>query len=124
MGVPQAAVWAVLAGAFNSIPYFGPVMVSVGTAIVAFLQFGTVSMAAYVAGLSLVITSMEGWVLMPVLARKVVRTNEIAVFISLIFWSFVWGVWGTLLAVPMLVAVKAFCDHVDDLKPIGELLGE
>ncbi len=61
---------------------------------------------------------------MPFLARKVVRTNEIAVFISLIFWSFVWGVWGTLLAVPMLVAVKAFCDHVDDLKPVGELLGE
>jgi predicted PurR-regulated permease PerM len=124
IGLNQAVFWAVAAGAFNSIPYFGPVMVSVGTAIVAFLQFGTVSMAASVAGLSLVITSIEGWVLMPVLARKVVRTNEIAVFVSIIFWTFVWGVWGTLLAVPMLVAVKAFCDHVDDLKPIGELLGE
>ena len=124
VGLNQAVFWALAAGAFNSIPYFGPVLVSVGTAIVAFLQFGTVSMAAYVAGLSLLITSIEGWVLMPVLARKVVRTNEIAVFVSLIFWSFVWGVWGTLLAVPMLVAVKAFCDHVDDLKPIGELLGE
>ena len=124
VGLNQAVFWAVAAGAFNSIPYFGPVLVSVGTAIVAYLQFGTVSMAAYVAGLSLVITSIEGWVLMPVLARKVVRTNEIAVFISLIFWSFIWGVWGTLLAVPMLVAVKAFCDHVDDLKPFGELLGE
>lgn len=124
VGLNQAVFWAVTAGAFNSIPYFGPVLVSFGTAIVAFLQFGTVSMAAYVAGLSLVITSIEGWVLMPVLARKVVRTNEIAVFVSLIFWTFVWGVWGTLLAVPMLVAVKAFCDHVDDLKPIGELLGE
>jgi predicted PurR-regulated permease PerM len=120
----QAVFWAVAAGAFNTIPYFGPVMVSVGTTIVAFLQFGTVSMAATVGGLTLAITSIEGWVLMPILARRVVRTNEIAVFISLIFWSFVWGVWGTLLAVPMLVAVKAFCDHVDDLKPIGELLGE
>ena len=77
----QAVFWAVMAGAFNSIPYFGPVLVSVGTAIVAFLQYGTISMAAYVAGLSLVITSIEGWVLMPILARKVVRTNEIAVFI-------------------------------------------
>ena len=43
---------------------------------------------------------------------------------GLTFWSFVWGIWGTLLAVPMLVAFKAFCDHVDDLKPVGELLGE
>jgi len=124
VGLQQAVFWAVAAGAFNSIPYFGPIIVSIGTAIVAFLQFGTLSMAATVAGLSLLITSLEGWVLMPVLARRVVRTNEIAVFISLIFWSFVWGVWGTLLAVPMLVAGKAFCDHVDDLKPFGELLGE
>jgi len=124
VGLEQAVFWAVAAGAFNSIPYFGPIIVSIGTAIVAFLQFGTLSMAATVAGLSLLITSLEGWVLMPVLARRVVRTNEIAVFISLIFWSFVWGVWGTLLAVPMLVAGKAFCDHVDDLKPFGELLGE
>ena len=124
VGLEQAVFWAVAAGAFNSIPYFGPIIVSIGTAVVAFLQFGTVSMAATVAGLSLAITSLEGWVLMPMLARKVVRTNELAVFVSLIFWSFVWGVWGTLLAVPMLVAVKAFCDHVDDLKPFGELLGE
>ena len=124
VGLEQAVFWAVAAGVFNTIPYFGPVIVSVGTAVVAFLQFGTLSMAAYVAGLSLAITSLEGWLLMPLLARKVVRTNEIAVFIALIFWSFVWGVWGTLLAVPMLVAVKAFCDRIDDLKPVGELLGE
>lgn len=124
VGLEQAVFWAVAAGAFNSIPYFGPVVVSIGTAVVAFLQFGTLSMAATVAGLSLAITSLEGWVLMPILARRVVRTNEIAVFIALIFWSFVWGVWGTLLAVPMLVTVKAYCDHIDDLKPFGELLGE
>ena len=124
VGLEQAEFWALAAGAFNTIPYFGPVIVCVGTGIVAFLQFGTVSMAATVAGLSLVITSIEGWLLMPLLARRVVRTNEIAVFVSLIFWTFVWGVWGTLLAVPMLVAVKAICDHVDDLKPLGELIGE
>jgi predicted PurR-regulated permease PerM len=124
LGLEQALFWALAAGAFNSIPYFGPVIVSVGTGIVAFLQFGTLSMAVTVAAVSLAITSIEGWLLMPVLARRVVRTNEIAVFVALIFWSFVWGVWGTLLAVPMLVSVKAFCDHIDELKPIGELVGE
>jgi predicted PurR-regulated permease PerM len=124
VGLKQAGVWAIAAGVFNTVPYFGPVIVSGGTAVVAFLQFGTLSMAAYVAGISLVITSLEGWLLMPFLASRMVRTNEVAVFVALIFWSFVWGVWGTLLAVPMLVAVKACCDHVDSLKPIGELLGE
>lgn len=124
VGLEQAGVWAIAAGVFNTIPYFGPVVVSGGTAVIAFLQFGTLSMAATVAGISLAITSLEGWLLMPLLTSRVVRTNEVAVFVALIFWSFVWGVWGTLLAVPMLVAVKACCDHIDDLKPIGELLGE
>jgi predicted PurR-regulated permease PerM len=124
IGLEQAVFWAVAAGAFNTIPYFGPVLVSLGTGIVAFLQFGTLSMAATVGAVSLTITSIEGWLLMPVLARRVVRTNEIAVFVALIFWSFVWGVWGTLLAVPILVSVKAICDNIDGLKPTGELLGE
>jgi predicted PurR-regulated permease PerM len=124
VNLEQALFWGLAAGAFNTIPYFGPVIVSAGTAVIAFLQFGTLSMAATVGGLALAITSLEGWVLMPVLAKRVVRTNEIAVFVSLIFWSFVWGVWGTLLAVPMLVVAKAVFDHIDDLKPFGELLGE
>jgi predicted PurR-regulated permease PerM len=124
VGLEQAGVWAIAAGIFNSIPYFGPVIVAGGTAVVAFLQFGTISMAAFVAGISLVITSIEGWVLTPWLTSRAARTNEVAVFVGLIFWGFVWGIWGTLLAVPMLVAVKACCDRIEDLKPIGEMLGD
>jgi predicted PurR-regulated permease PerM len=124
VGLEQAALWGLAAGVFNTIPYFGPVIVAAGTAVVAFLQFGTIEMAVYVSGLSLVITTLEGWLLTPWLTSRTARTNEIAMFVGLIFWSFVWGVWGTLLAVPMLVAVKACCDRIEDLKPIGELLGE
>jgi predicted PurR-regulated permease PerM len=124
IGLEQAGVWAILAGLFNSIPYFGPVIVAAGTAMVAFLQFGTIGMTLYVSGVSLAITSIEGWLLTPWLTSRTARTNEIAVFAGLIFWSFIWGLWGTLLAVPMLVAVKACCDRIDDLKPVGELLGQ
>ena len=124
IGLEQAGLWAVAAGIFNTIPYFGPVIVAVGTAIVAFLQFGTISMAVYASGLSLAITTVEGWLLTPWLTSRTARTNEVAIFIGLIFWSFVWGIWGTLLAVPMLVMVKAYCDRIEDLKPFGELLGE
>jgi predicted PurR-regulated permease PerM len=123
IGLEQAGLWGLAAGILNSIPYFGPVIVAVGTAVVAFLQFGTVSMALLVSGTALAITSLEGWLLMPMFTSRVVRTNEVAVFVALIFWSFVWGGWGTLLAVPMLVSVKACCDHIDRLKPIGDLLG-
>jgi predicted PurR-regulated permease PerM len=124
LGVNQAAMWGVAAGVFNSIPYFGPVIVAAGTAVAGFLQFGTITMAVSVAGVSVVITSLEGWLLTPWLTSRATRTNEVAMFVGLIFWSFVWGIWGTLLAVPMLVVVKAFCDRIEDLKPIGELLGE
>jgi predicted PurR-regulated permease PerM len=124
IGLEQAGVWGVAAGVFNNIPYFGPVIVSGGTAILAFLQFGTISMAAYVAAIALAITTIEGWLLMPMLTRRMSRINEVAIFLALIFWSFIWGVWGTLLAVPMLMSVKACCDRIEQLKPIGELLGE
>jgi predicted PurR-regulated permease PerM len=124
LGLQQAAFWGLAAGIFNSIPYFGPLIVAAGTALVGFLQFGTIPMALYVSGVSLAITSLEGWLLTPWLTSRTARTNEVAIFVALIFWSFVWGIWGTLLAVPMLVALKACCDHVEDLKSVGELLGE
>jgi predicted PurR-regulated permease PerM len=124
VGLQQAGFWGLTAGIFNSIPYFGPIIVALGTAVVGFLQFGTIGMAVYVSGISLVITSLEGWLLTPWLTSRTARTNEVAIFVGLIFWSFVWGIWGTLLAVPMLVAVKACCDRIEDLRPLGELLGE
>ena len=124
VGLNQAAVWGGLAGIFNSIPYFGPVLVTGSIAVVAFLQFGSLSTVILTAGLALVITSLEGLLLTPWLTSRAARMNAVAVFVGLIFWSFVWGIWGTLLAVPMLVVVKAFCDRIEDLKPVGELLGE
>ena len=124
LGVNQAAVWGVLAGIFNSIPYFGPVVVTGGTAFVAFLQFGNVPMAAIVSGASLLITSLEGYLLTPWLTSRASSMNAVAIFVGLLFWGWVWNVWGMLLAVPMLMVLKSICDHVEDFKPVGELLGE
>ncbi|HTK29744.1 MAG TPA: AI-2E family transporter [Vicinamibacterales bacterium] len=124
VGVQQAAVWGALAGVFNSIPYFGPVLVTGGTAVVAFLQFNSFHMAATVAGLSLAITSLEGFLLTPWLTSRAARMNAVAVFVGLLFWGWVWSVWGLLLAVPMLMIVKSVCDRVEDFKGVGELLGD
>jgi predicted PurR-regulated permease PerM len=124
MDLEQAALWGLLAGVFNSIPYYGPLIVSGGLSLVAFLQFGTVSMMLAIASISLVITSLEGWLLTPLLMGKVASMNRVAVFVGLLFWSWAWGVWGMLLAVPMMMSIKVICDHVEDLKPIGRFLGE
>jgi predicted PurR-regulated permease PerM len=124
VGLEQAALWGLLAGVFNSIPYYGPLLVSGGLAIVAFLQFGTLYMMVVVAGIALAITALEGWLLTPTLMGRVASMNRVAVFVGLLFWSWAWGVWGLLLAVPMMMSIKVICDHVDDLKPVGRFLGE
>lgn len=124
LGLEQAALWGLLAGVFNSIPYYGPVIVSTALALVAFLQFGTLYTMVLFAGVSLVITSLEGWLLTPVLMGRVASMNRVAVFVGLLFWSWAWGVWGLLLAVPMMMSIKVICDHVDGLKPVGRFLGE
>lgn len=123
LGLEQAAVWGIMAGLLNTIPYFGPVIVTTGVALVSFLQFGTLTMAAYAAGASFAITSLEGFLLTPFLVGRAARMNEVAVFVGLMFWSWTWGGVGMLLAVPMLVVVKSVCDRIEHLKPIGELLG-
>jgi len=124
LGLESPALWGLVAGIFNSIPYYGPLIVSSGLALVAFLQFGTISMMLVVAGVSLLITSIEGWLLTPTLMGRVASMNRVAVFVGLLFWSWAWGVWGMLLAVPMMMCIKVVCDHVDDLKPVGRFLGE
>jgi len=124
LGVEQAGVWGIAAGVFNSIPYFGPFVVTAGTAAVALMQFGSIKMAIVVSGLSLLITSAEGLLLTPWLTSRAARMNAVAVFVGLLFWGWVWNVWGMLLAVPMLMVTKSICDHIEDFQPIGELLGE
>jgi predicted PurR-regulated permease PerM len=124
LGLEQAVFWGLLAGVFNSIPYYGPLLVSGGLAVVAFLQFGELYTTLIIAGVSLAITSLEGWLLTPTLMGKVASMNRVAVFVGLLFWSWAWGVWGLLLAVPIMMSIKVFCDHVEELEPIGKFLSE
>ena len=124
IGMEHAAIWGIAAGVFNSIPYIGPILVTGGTALVAFLQFETFSMAMAVAGITLLITSLEGYLLTPWLTGRASRMSALAVFIGVLFWGWLWGVWGLLLGVPILMIIKAICDRVEHLQPIGELLGD
>jgi predicted PurR-regulated permease PerM len=124
IGLEHAAIWGIAAGVFNTVPYLGPVIVTGGTALVAFLQFGTIGMALLVSGISLAITSLEGYLLTPWLIGRTGRMSPVVVFIGVLFWGWLWGVWGLLLGVPIIMIIKAVCDRVEDLAPIGELLGD
>ncbi len=124
LGVEYAALWGVAAGVMNSIPYFGPTVVAIAALVVSFLQFGSIWQASMVSLASLVITTVEGMLITPLLVSRLASMNPVAVFLGLFFWGWLWGVVGMLLAVPLLMAMKAVADRVDDLKPLAELLGE
>jgi predicted PurR-regulated permease PerM len=124
IGLKHAAVWGVAAGVLNLVPYIGSFAVTAAAALVAFLQFdGDVNMAMLVAGSSLLINTIEGYLLVPWATSRASSMNPVAVFVGVLAWGWLWGVWGLLLGIPILMAVKAVCDRVDHLKPIGELLG-
>ena len=124
IGLEQAAVWGIAAGVLNLVPYLGNVIITAGSAMVGFLQFGSLEMAFLVAGISLVINSIEGFLLTPWLTSRASKMNPVAIFVGVLAWGWLWGAWGLLLGVPILMVIKAICDRVEDLKPIGEFLGD
>lgn len=123
-GLRQFIIWGLLAGILNSIPYLGPLIVTGGLGVVAFIQFDDVRKTLMVCAVAFVITSLEGFLLTPALMSRAARMNPVAIFVGLLFWSWIWGIAGAVLAVPMLMMMKAVCDHIEDLQPLGELLGE
>ena len=124
IGLENAAIWGVVAGVLNMVPYIGAIVTTAGTTLVAFLQFGTVGMALAVGAISLVVNSLEGYWLTPWLSSRASRMNAVVVFGGLLFWGWLWGGWGLVLGLPIMMVVKAICDHVEDFKPIGEFMGE
>jgi predicted PurR-regulated permease PerM len=124
MGLDHPWIWGLAAGLFNTIPYLGPLIVTAGLGVVGFVQFENVSEAAYVAGAAFVITTIEGYWLTPALMGKVSQINRVAIFAGLLFWSWLWGVPGMLLAVPMMMVAKAVFDRVEELQPFGTMLGD
>ena len=123
IGLENAAVWGIAAGVFNLVPYVGSLLTAVASALVGFLQFGSLNMALVVGGTSLFIHTIIGNLITPWLTSRASRMSPVAVFVGLLAWGWLWGVWGLLLGMPILMIVKAVCDRVDDLKPVGEFLG-
>jgi len=119
-----AGLWGVAAGVMNCIPYFGPTVIMIACAVAAALQFKAVSMVVLIAGTSVVITSLEGFLLAPIALGRAARVNSVAVFLAVMFWGWMWDSAGMLLAVPILMIVKTIADHVESLSGLRDLLHE
>jgi len=124
IGLENAGAWAAFAGVAHLMPYFGPLVITVATGMAAFLQFETLSMVMLVAGASLVIATLVGMVVATWMTGKIARMNPAAVFVSLLFWGWLWGVWGLLLGVPVVMVLKVVAERVEGMEIVSELLGE
>jgi predicted PurR-regulated permease PerM len=124
IGLDNPAAWAAAAGLLHIVPYLGPGVTAVATGIAAFVQFESLTMALLVAGASMAIATLVGTFVTTWMTGRIAHMNSAAVFISLLFWGWLWGVWGMLLSIPIIVIVKVVSQHVEQLHPMAELLGD
>lgn len=124
IGLENAGAWAIFAGVAHVMPYFGPLLITSATGLVAFLQFESLQMVILVAGASLAIATLVGMVVTTWMTGKIAKMNPAAVFVSLLFWGWLWGMWGLLLGVPVVVVIKVVAERVEGMEVIAELLGE
>jgi predicted PurR-regulated permease PerM len=124
IGLENAGAWAVAAGCLHIIPYFGQLIIAVATGFTAFLQFGSLSKMFLVSGSSLLVAMLVGTFITTWMTGKIAKMNAAAVFIGLLFFGWLWGVWGLLLGVPIIVMVRVISEHVDGMQSVAELLSE
>ena len=124
IGFENAGAWAAAAGLLHIIPYLGPGVTAIAAGMAAFMQFHSLPMALLVAGASLAITTLVGMLMTTWMTGRIAHLNPAAVFISLLFWGWLWGIWGMLLSIPIIVIVKVVSQHVEQLRSMADLLGD
>ena len=124
IGLENAGAWAVAAGFLHLVPYVGPGVTAVATGMAAFMQFDSFPMVLLVSGISLAIATVVGTFVTTWMTGRIAKMNAAAVFISLLFWGWLWGIWGIILSIPIIVIVKVVSQHVEQLQPVAELLGD
>ena len=122
MGVPNPLMWGMLAAVLNFVPYFGPVAGVLLLATVGILTFDTLWLGLLPAASYLVLHLLEANLFTPIVLGRRLTLNPVVVFVSLIFWTWLWGVPGALLSVPILVTIKIICDRVPSLSAVSELV--
>jgi predicted PurR-regulated permease PerM len=122
LDLPNAFMWGMLVAVLNFIPYFGPVAGIIFLAVAGLLSFDTLWQALLPPAWYLALHLLESNIITPVVLGRRLTLNPVVIFVSLIFWTWLWGIPGALLSVPILVSLKVICDRVPALSPVNEML--
>lgn len=124
LGMPNPLLFGLIAFVFNYVPYLGAVAGIAIAAFVALLTFKWVFWSLIVAGIYLALTTIEGQFVTPYFVGRSLRLNTVVVFVTISFWAWLWSAVGMIIAVPILVALKTFGEHIDGLEPLSDFLAE
>jgi predicted PurR-regulated permease PerM len=122
IGVPNPVMWGAMAAVLNYVPYFGPTVMAALLAVVGLLTFDTLGKVVIPVAFYFVLHLLESNVVTPILIGRRMALNPLAIFVSLVFWFWLWGVPGALVSVPILVSVKSVCDGLPKGSYIGEII--
>jgi len=123
LGMPNPALWGVMAAIFNYVPYLGAATGIISLGFAAALTFDDPMKIFLPPATYFLLSLVEGNFIMPLALGRSLALNPVIIFIWLIFWGWVWGVAGAVLAVPLLAILKIICDHMKPLSALGEFLG-
>ncbi len=124
LGMPMAYLWGLLAFLFNFIPYVGAVLGVALSGFIAVAVFDSLTYALLIPFAYSLINGLENQFVTPVFLGRRLQMNAVAILLALTFWTWEWGIAGTMLAVPILVTIKVFCGQIEGLHGIGEFLSE
>jgi predicted PurR-regulated permease PerM len=124
IGLENAGAWAIVAGLLHLMPYFGPLLIVCALSVAAYLQAESLQMVLLVALAASAIATLVGTFIATWMTGRIARMNATAVFVSLLFWGWLWGVWGLLLGVPLVVILKVVAEKVEGMEFVAELLAE
>ncbi|MCO5146951.1 MAG: AI-2E family transporter [Aquamicrobium sp.] len=122
IGMPTPFLWGVMAALLNFLPYIGALATIVIVAAISIVSFDSMGYAMVAPAFVIACNVLEGQIITPLIVGRRLELNAVAIFIAVAFWSWLWGFIGALIAVPLLVVIKVFCDHFDGLQSFGNFL--
>ncbi len=124
IGVPNSAMWGMLVCVLNFVPFLGPICGILLLGVVGILSFDTLGRGLMPGEWYLLLHILEASFVTPILLGRRFTLNPVVIFASLLFWTWLWGIPGALLSVPILVSMKVICEHVPALRNVGQLITE